>query len=127
MLKRSAAVVLMVLYVITVSGFALNLHYCFDRISSFQIDAPARSCVKELETKKMKCCKDKHIEVKVKDAHQTGSIAFAGKIFVADLPKLKIADLFIAGNDLLFSVSSYRGPPPPPDINIYLKNCNFRV
>ncbi len=52
----------MMLYVVTVSGFALNMHYCFNRLRSVQIDAPANTCTKLLASSKMKCCKDRHIE-----------------------------------------------------------------
>ena len=87
MFKRSVAMVLLMLYVITVSGFALNLHYCFNQISSVKVDAPANPCAKVLENSKMKCCKDKHIEIKVKDAHQNNSPLHWSKFFpVAALP-----------------------------------------
>ena len=88
MLKRSVAIVLTILYVCTVFGFVLNFHYCFDRLSSVKVDAPAIACTKILQTSKMKCCKDRHIEVKVKDAHQSSSPLFWGKLFPLGLPKL---------------------------------------
>ena len=127
MLKRSAAVVLMMLYIVTASGFALNLHYCFNHLSSIQINASAKSCMKQPEAKKMKCCSDKHVEVKVKDAHQNGSFSFNVKFFAADIPKLQFAGIVLSGLDHIASVPSYRGPPPFPDDPLYLKNQNFRI
>jgi hypothetical protein len=127
MFKKPIVIVLMMLYLVTVSGFAVNLHYCFNRVSSIQIDAPSKGCVKGLETREMKCCKDKHLVVKVKDAHQNGSFSFVSKVFIADVPNLQFADLPITGLNPAQFTTSYRGPPPLPDNAIYLKNCTFRI
>jgi hypothetical protein len=116
----------MMLYVITVSGFALNLHYCFNRLASVKIDAPA-SCVKGLETSKMKCCKDRHFEVKVKDAHQNSAASFLAKIFSFDLPKLPFAAFSFSVQNNFTERLSERGPPPSPDVPVFLKNCIFRI
>jgi hypothetical protein len=116
----------MMLYVVTVSGFALNLHYCFNRLASVKIDAPA-SCGKGLETSKMKCCKDRHVDVKVKDAHQNSSASFLGKIFAFDLLKPLFADFSFALQNRFIESLSDRGPPRSPDVPIFLKNNIFRI
>lgn len=54
---------------ITSTGFALNFHYCFDDVTSVTINKPASNCIMETAGK-MKCCHDRHLEVKLKDAHQ---------------------------------------------------------
>jgi hypothetical protein len=119
---------LMMLYMVTVSGFALNLHYCFDRLSSVKIDVPANTCVKTLQVNKMKCCKDKHIEVKVKDAHQTGTFSFLAKTFSFDLPKLAYADFSTAAQRGLSEKIADRGPPLlSSNVPLFLKNCLFRI
>lgn len=127
MFKRSVAIGLMMLYLVTVSGFALNLHYCFNRLSSVNIDAPANACVKVLETSKMKCCKDKHVEVKVKDAHNGVSATFLAKVFAFDLPKLTFAEFSFTLQNPPADRLPVRGPPLPPDVPIFLKNCIFRI
>jgi hypothetical protein len=127
MLKRSATIFLLVLYTITVSGFALNLHYCFNQLASVQIDAPAKGCVNGPETRKMNCCKDKHFVVKVKDAHQNSSSLFSAKVFVALLPKPALPDFTIAAEEAALAQSAYRGPPLSPPVSAYLMNCNIRI
>ena len=127
MLKRSAIVFMMVLYTITVSGFALNLHYCFDRLASVQIDAPAKGCVNGPAAKKMTCCKDKHLVVKVKDDHQNASFLFSAKIFVTTLPWPGFADLTLATQEVSLSQPNYRGPPLSPPVSAYLMNRSIRV
>lgn len=127
MLKRQAAVVLMMLYLITTSGFALNLHYCFNQLTSFGIDSPSKGCIKERQTKNMKCCKDKRLVVKVKDAHESGSISIIENITSFILPKIQFSDIPPGVPDAAFSSFVDRGPPPFPDVTIYLRNRNFRI
>lgn len=120
--------VLLMLYVITVSGFALNLHYCFNELSSVKVDAPANACTRVLESSKMKCCKDKHIEIKVKDVHQNNSPLHWSKFFpVAALPLSLFVDFIPATPNPLRSTLAERGPPQSPDIPVFLKNCTFRI
>ena len=126
MLKRSAIIALMMLYVVTVSGFALNLHYCFDRLSSVKIDAQA-SCGKSLQTSKMKCCKDKHFEIKVNDTHQAGSPTFWGKFFTFGFPVLSFVNPLFSPQDHFIQSLPERGPPRSPHVPIFLKNNIFRI
>jgi hypothetical protein len=128
MLKRSAAIILTFLYFITVSGFALNLHYCFNQLSSVQIDAPSKTCTNGLAVSKMKCCKDKHIEVKIKDSHEAGVKSTLSKIFNEDIPVILFGNIFFAlpGNNI--ATVSYRGPPDVLHKSpLFLKNCTFRI
>ncbi|MGN6640379.1 MAG: HYC_CC_PP family protein [Mucilaginibacter sp.] len=127
MLKKPAIIMLMILYLGTVSGFVLNLHYCFNQLSSVKIDAPVKDCTNGRETGKMKCCKDKHFEVKVKDAHQTGSFSFGGKTFAVDLPKIFSENPVPSVQEVLIDKASYRGPPVAHAIPIFLQNRNFRI
>ena len=128
MLKRSVVIVLMMLYVVTVSGFALNLHYCFNHLTSVQIDAPVKTCAKGLAISKMKCCKDKHIEVKVKDAHHAGSGSILSKIFNEDLPLILFGNIFFNLPVTSTAVVVYRGPPDAlHSAPIFLQNCTFRI
>jgi hypothetical protein len=128
MIKRAGAFLLTSLYLITVVGFALNLHFCGSYLTSVKIDAPAKSCGM-LSEKKMKCCTNKHFEVKVKDAHQAQSQLFLAKTFALELPRLPFADFQLNTQQFLSRQYSYRGPPDPPlpDISAFLKNCTFRI
>ncbi len=126
MLKRSVAIVLMMLYLGTVSGFALNLHYCFNRLASVNIDAPAGTCVKVLKSSRMKCCKDKHVDVKVKDAHQNGSLSFWAKSLPVHLPVAFFA-YFSPLVRLAPCAALSPSGPPAPDIPLFLRNSVFRI
>jgi hypothetical protein len=116
----------MMLYVVTVSGFALNLHFCFNHLSSIKIDAPA-SCSKGPQAGKMKCCKDRHLEIKVNDTHQAGSPTFWNKFFTFGFPVLSFADPVFSPQDHFIKNLPDRSPPRSPAVSIFLKNNIFRI
>jgi len=115
MIKRSGAFILTLLYLVTVTGFALN--YCFNDVYSVNINTPAKSC-STLLAGKMKCCHDKHFEVKVKDAHQAQSTSYLAKTFSLDLPILPYANLFLSAKPGFLSDLGYKDLPDPPLNNI---------
>jgi hypothetical protein len=129
MIKRSGAILLTLLYVVTVLGFALNLHYCGKIITSVQINAPSQSCIKDMMAGKMKCCKNKRIDIKIKDAHQSGSTTFLSKVFSFELAKLPFTDFFYHGQHTLAENYFDKAPPQPPpgSISVIVKNCTFRI
>ena len=125
MIKRSGAILLIILYAVTVSGFALNLHYCGKLLASVKISAPAKSCSGE---RKMKCCNDKQIVVKVKDAHQNASFNFLSKVFVFDLPKVILGDFLPTQQTTAKKLLYTAAPHAPPDrVAVFIKNCTFRI
>jgi len=128
MLKRSGAILLTMLYTVTVLGFVLNLHYCGNYIASIKIDSPAIHCKME-QADKMKCCKDKQLQVKVNDAHQGESASFLSKLFGFELPHLSFDNLFPAIPVSLSEEIKDRAPPDVPvqSIATFIKNCIFRI
>ena len=128
MIKRSGALILTMLYLVTVTGFALNLHYCLSRVYSVNINTPAKSCSK-LDAGNMKCCHNKHFEVKVKDAHQAQSTAALSKTFSLSLPVLPFADLLFTAKPGFLADILYKDLPDPPlsNISVFLKNRTFLI
>ena len=129
MIKRSGAILLAVLYTITVAGFALNLHYCGSRVAAVKINAPAKSCAKPLAKTRIKCCKDTKLDVKVKDGHEAQPISFLARVFAFELPELPFQDFFVSVRQALVDRFFDRGPPdiPREGISVFLKNCIFRI
>jgi hypothetical protein len=127
MLKKPAAISLLLLYISTASGFGLNLHYCFNRLTAVQIDAPVKTCAPGIAAGRMSCCHDKHIDVKVKDAHQPGGSVLS-KIFNEELPLILFGNMLLHPPVNLTATVSYHAPPgvlrPAP---IFLANCTFRI
>ena len=126
MFKKLSVLTIGLLYLVTASGFALNVHYCMGMVRSVKIDAPAKTC--SPVKKPMKCCRDKHVVVKIKDVHQAGPVSLLGKLFSFNLPKLPFEDFLFSAQKTLLEKFYDHGPPAPPDtIPHYLKNCNFRI
>jgi hypothetical protein len=128
MLKKSGALLLTMLYVITAAGFALNFNYCCSRLTSVKINSQVKSCNMPMPGK-MKCCESKHLDVKVKDAHQGQSAAFIAKITGFELTKVPFADVFLSARQ---AVLIQNQAVDPPDISssgmvTLLKNCMLRI
>ncbi|MVN20103.1 HYC_CC_PP family protein [Mucilaginibacter arboris] len=123
MLKRSGIVLVVLLYLVTATGFALNLHFCGNSIESVKIDGPTKKCGMD-----SKCCKNTHLEVKVKDAHQAVHASFTGKNLVFLVPVLSYAS-----SQELLTINQFANPVPdrgPPHLNsvpVFVKNCTFRI
>lgn len=76
----------------------------------------------------MKCCNDKQIQVKVKDAHQNASFNFIAKTFAFNIPKTLFSEFLPAANlsvkKLLYAASPHA---PPNAVAVFVKNCTFRI
>lgn len=124
MLKRISALTILLLYLVTASGFALNLHYCGNIVTSVKIDAPVKKC----SAFTMNCCHDKHVEVKIKDAHQGQSVSFSAKLLAVDLPVAGYRYQILSTQQPAHTTFSERGPPNfRGSIPVYIRNRVFRI
>ncbi|WP_158825630.1 HYC_CC_PP family protein [Mucilaginibacter lacusdianchii] len=133
MLKRTGAILLTLLYTLTVMGFAMDMHYCGKKLASVKINAEAKHCKTEKATTacgmKMKCCKDKHMQVKVKDAHQSVSAFVPAKLLALHLPVTFLPYFEPVLQTALVKRADVRGPPDVAlaKVPVFLKNCSFRI
>jgi len=120
---------LTMLYIVTVVGFALNLHYCGSQVASVKINAPATNCGMDKAAEKMKCCKDTQLKVKVDDAHQAEETSVLAKVFGFELPHFNFDNLFFSPQLSTFQKYFNKAPPdePTPCIAAFIKNCIFRI
>lgn len=130
MFKRSGAIVLTVLYIITAVGFAINLRYCGKIITAVNINAPVKSCHKIAMSSRMKCCTEKQIDIKVKDSHVGEFPSFLGKLFSFHLAKMPFANIVF--NIPVNTTQSTIGRAPPDEdlaceIPLFIKNCTYRI
>jgi hypothetical protein len=126
MLKRTGALLLTLLYVVTASGFVVNMHYCGRLLVSVQINSPAKKCPGESN---MKACNDKHFAVKIKDAHQSTVFSFSPNTFVFDVLPIAFADYSFTQQHYLAGKLLGRAPPdiPPGNTPLFIKNNTFRI
>jgi hypothetical protein len=129
MMKRSGALLLTMLYTVTVLGFALTLHYCGTQIASVKIDSPAISCKKVQDCGKMKCCKNKQLQIKANDAHHAEPISILSKLFGFDIQRLSFDGFFSPSQQSSVNLSFEHTPPDNAWQNIatFIKNCIFRI
>ncbi|MFD0766690.1 hypothetical protein ACFQZI_17645 [Mucilaginibacter lutimaris] len=129
MMKKAGILFLVLMYVVTSTGFALNLHYCGNHVADIKINAPAKSCVKPMAKSKMKCCKDTKLDVKVKDSHENQPNSFLPKKTPVDVPKSAFADFILPVHQLLLDVLFDRGPPDAPRQNVpqFIKNRTLKI
>ncbi|PTR00870.1 hypothetical protein C8P68_10199 [Mucilaginibacter yixingensis] len=126
MFKRLSILTICLLYLVTASGFVLNIHYCLGSVRSVTMDAPSKKCA----PRKMPCCKDKHLNVKVKDAHSHATSTLLSKLFAVELPRLPFEDYLFPPQAPVADSRHQRGPPdalPPCKQPIWLKNRNLRT
>jgi len=125
MIKRTAALVLTMAYAITAVGFAFDLHYCCNRLVSVTVSSPVKDCGMAAASKS-RCCKNAHVEIKVKDAHQAESGSWVSTAFGFELPRQLISNCFIFANRKV-TIHGDLHDPPCPAYPSYLKNCVFRI
>jgi len=127
MIKRSATLLLTLLYVVTACGLVVNAHYCGRLLVSVQVNAQSKKCSGEGN---MKGCRDTHFEAKIKDAHKTAGFSFTGKTFVFALPAVVYANPFYNIQPSFLS-AKLQGRAPPnyqlDDVSLFIKTCNFRI
>ena len=124
MLKRISVLTVLLLYLVTASGFALNMHYCGRILTSVTVNQPAKKCTPAV----MKCCKVKHVEVKIKDVHQGQSLSFSAKLFSLALPTAAFYFPFFTNQFKSSSTLALRAPPGPSGGSaIYISNRVFRI
>ncbi|WP_157799044.1 HYC_CC_PP family protein [Mucilaginibacter auburnensis] len=128
-MKKCTIIFMILLYGITATGFAMNVHFCSGTVASIKINAAADKCGPDNE--KMKGCSDKKVDVKVKDAHQAETSSKAPGIFSFDLPGFSLSDLIPAAHqallEKLFDKTPPPAPPPTQKVEPFLRNRNLRI
>ena len=128
-LQQKIAMALCALYLISVIGVAMNMHFCSGKLSevTFKKTAGCVACKGEKAVKTNNCCKDTGFEVKIKDSHKAGS--------KVDLPQDFSVELFfgtvvsgIVEMVLPNTSGSFENKAPPLSaiFSLHIINCVFR-
>jgi hypothetical protein len=116
-------------YLITAIGFALNLHFCGNVLASVKLSGPTKICEQPSAAKK--CCKEKQVDVKIKDAHQAESPSLMMKLFGFEISKIPFGDYVLSAQQALLDKLNATPPPPPSPPSgkeaQYIKNCTLRI
>jgi hypothetical protein len=127
MLKRAAALLLSLLYLITATGFALNLHFCGDSITAVTINTAAKAPAGCADG--MKCCTNKHLLVKVKDVHVAQPHVVHAKVLAFTIAPFCYSCFSFTPKQGLPGQFVNKPPPDPPlaNVDVFLKNRVFLI
>lgn len=129
-LRQKLTLGLCAFYLITMIGFALNMHFCGGKLSEVRwVETASCGACKASEKKQQAgdCCKDKSIEAKIKDSHQVGAkvklpMDFSLEMLFSPL----ISEVFRQLMPTLFSRIENKAPPLSAILSLHAYNCVFR-
>jgi len=127
-MKRTALILLTVIYLSSLVGVAVNRFYCCGKLASVTITYGASDSNGDKSAKKDHCCKHKIQNFKVNDSH----FNVASFSFDHPLPAI-IPGVIHLDNDQIFKVLpatvAYNGNAPPgySNIPVYTLNCTYRI
>lgn len=129
MLKRASILLLCLVYTVSVYGIAFSVNYCGTEVESVKIGAQTARCHICHARVKMKCCKTKHIVVKVKDAHLANDNVWLAKVFTfaAIVPNyISFVPVWQQAYAERITYHGQNAPPPDKDLTL-IKNRSFRI
>jgi len=129
-LKQKLAISLCALYVISVLGVALSIHFCGGKLASVALYANKTSCKfcksEPVDKKDDNCCKNTKVDVKVKDSHQAEETFKLPKVFGLDSYfSYQITDFLKPFIPRLLSRLENKAPPQT-SISLQVLYCVFR-
>ncbi len=131
LLKQKFALGLCALYLVSVIGIAISMHFCGGRLASISFSAAKTGCTlcktQPVNKKDDNCCKNTKVIAKVKDSHKSESSIKLPKLFsLTSILPAKISELFTPHFPQFFSVIKIKPPPKPSGVALHVFNCVFR-
>ena len=130
-MKRFIACLLMLLYVVSVSGATFNVHFCGSKLQalSFAGFDHKGCCFGKAKPKKAGCCKDRMVSIKAGNDHKQieniSAPSSISKIFIAEVPTY--LDLFIS-NPTITLIPNFHSPPiRDGDTKLFILHSVFRI
>lgn len=130
-LKQKSALSLCALYVVSVIGIALSMHFCGGKLASVSLYANKTACkyckIEPVDKKDDNCCKNTKVDVKVKDSHQAEASVKLPKIFSLEsyLPTHIVEFLKPFFPKHLGGLEN-KAPPRTSGISLQILHCVFR-
>jgi hypothetical protein len=128
--KKLIVTISAVLYLASVTGANLHLHYCMGKLISWKLNQkhPADKCSKCGMTNKKGCCEDQHKFVKVEKDQNIVEATF--NLFKTPVTILdnSLYDYCLSYLPGIVTESSYsHAPPDKSNLPIYIYNCVFII
>ena len=129
-LQQKIAMALCALYLISMIGVAMNMHFCSGKLSdvSFKKTAGCGACKGEGKLAKSNdCCKNTTVQAKIKDSHKAGNKVnlpqdFSVELFFGSV----ISEIFKIVLPNTAGTSENKAPPLSAILSLHIFNCVFR-
>ncbi len=128
-MKQAFASILLMIYFVVSTGFTVNMHYCMDKLHSWELGATENEKCGEcgMETKANACCRDEVKVIKLQqDVYKAQAIAynFSLPVLVANTTSFLLLPFQNVQSE---AVHFSHGPPLLNKQDAYLLNCVFRI
>lgn len=133
-MKKGLATILFLIYLTTVSGVGINLHYCCGHLDKVELSYAAKTfvghstCAMHSTYKGKDCCKDVHKQIKITQSQNIVSdmAVPAVSFFAVVLPTFPKVPAPCFSSIAKGSFSPH-APPFRATAPLYLKNCSFLI
>lgn len=126
-MKKISAVILILFYGIASWGATINLHFCCGRVDKISFSSQQSTLCKFKASFKGKgCCDNKQFEIKIKSDQETVAKQLITDNDFVIIPSAVFLNHTISLRNTFITLFN-TGPPLPPGIPIFLKNCVFRI
>ena len=130
-MKKAFAILLAVIYLVSVSGASLHFHYCMGKMQNWSIgyDNSKEDCPVCGMTQKKGCCEDQHHSIQTDKQYSPSTVSIS-------ISKISIEPLYHSEQFTLLNYtainsthSSLANAPPGrmKNIPIFIQNCTYRI
>jgi len=129
--KKFAATILAILYLVTSTGATIHMHYCMGQLKSSGLWHTAKmkdACPTCGMTKKKGCCEDKHTVLKVGKQYDLQPSAVSATKFVAEPARhnfMNYSPAFFTASLADYPLAN--SPPGVPTVPLYMAHCVYRI
>jgi hypothetical protein len=127
-MKKILVTILALIYLVTSTGAAVNIHYCMGKVASVSLSHDKdEACGKCGMKTKGGCCKDEFKSVKIKDSHKQAAV------YQSIVPPV----LIVHSTENIFQLSvpaqiarvipNNNSPPGSSSRSLCVLNCIFRI
>ena len=130
-MKKFFVTIFAILYLAVSCGATVNMHYCMNRLMSWDLSPTSKSkcgsCGMEKAGHKG-CCHDEHKQIKIEKDQKASESSFQKNITSTDAALTSLFSLAVVyPNSTVLDNPSTHAPPLSGAVPIFVLNCNFRI
>lgn len=128
-MKKLASILLIILYATTSSGASFHFHFCMGKFQGIGFAAIEKQACEKCGMNKggNRCCSDIVKTFKTSADQSFSSVSFDFTQYAHTLPIAGIYSPHIGLFDKAPSVLYTTGPPEPPLLPLFIRDCHFRI